>query len=49
MVIFRSKDTFLLVPAVGFVRDGGIMRLTVAFLCYGISFRLFESYPNGEI
>ena len=42
MTIFRSDEQILLIPTVGFVRgDNGAIWLTIAFLSFGITFKIF--------
>lgn len=45
MIIFVSKDQFLLLPTVGLVVDRGIW-LTFAFMRLGVAFRLLGK-PDG--
>ncbi len=42
MVIFESREQFLLIPAVGFVIGEDAFYLTIAVFFYGVSFRLFR-------
>ena len=46
MTVFVDKTQFLISPAFGFVRDAGNICITIAFLWYGISFKLFRISQN---
>lgn len=40
MEIYKDLTQLLILPAVGFVKDRGGVWLTIAFLWWGISFRV---------
>lgn len=40
MVLFQDKTQFLLLPTFGFIRDQEGLFFTVAFMYYGVSFRV---------
>ena len=46
MMVFEDRTQFVILPAFGFVRDAGFICFTIAFLWYGISFRIFRIRQN---
>lgn len=40
MIVFVDYSQFLIIPTIGFVADDGYWNLTIAFMCFGISFRI---------
>lgn len=40
MILFIDRTQFVLIPTIGFVADEGYWNLTIAFMCFGISFRI---------
>ena len=47
MIVFIDRTQFFLIPALGFVRDAGNICLTIAFMWYGIAFKLFRIQQNN--
>lgn len=41
MILFKSKDQFLLLPAIGFVRDGDAVMLNISWMMFGVVFYIF--------
>ena len=46
MMVFVDRTQFLILPALGFVREAGFICFTIAFLWYGISFEIFRIHQN---
>lgn len=46
MVVFRSKDQFMLTPAIGFLKEYGWIYVNVSWLWYGVNVKLFQI--NGK-
>lgn len=46
MTVFVDKTQFIIFPAFGFVNDAGDLCFTVAFMWYGISFRICHISEN---
>lgn len=42
MILFKSKGQFLLLPAIGFVRDGDTVAFNISWLMFGLAVTLFE-------
>lgn len=40
IIVYKDTTQFVLWPSAGIVRDAGYLCLTLAFMYYGISFRL---------
>lgn len=47
MTLFKS-DQFIIIPTMGFVREGETISLTFAWLMYGVSLSLFEIRKERE-
>jgi len=43
LILFKTKDTFLLLPAIGFVRDRGSIYFTFGIAGLGLSFRIYKA------
>jgi len=46
MTFFVDKTQFVIFPAIGFVNDAGELCFTIAFLWYGVSFRICQIPQN---
>ena len=46
MTVFIDRTQFIIFPAFGIVRDAGEICFTIAFMWYGISFKLFRVNQN---
>lgn len=46
MIVFIDRTQFLIFPALGFVRSAGELCFTIAFLWFGISFRICRINEN---
>lgn len=52
IIVYKDTTQFVLWPSAGIVRDAGYLCLTLAFMYYGISFRLVrlqKPAPNEDI
>lgn len=46
MVVFANKTQFIVFPTIGFVIDAGSLFITVAFLWFGVAFRIIDFKEN---
>ena len=47
IIVYKDTTQFVLWPSAGIVRDAGHLCLTIAFMYYGISFRLLRLPKAG--
>lgn len=42
MVLFKSRDQFLITPAIGLLREYGWYYLNISWLWFGLNMKLFK-------
>ena len=42
MILFRSKGQFLILPTIGFVRDGDAIMLNISWMMFGMVITLYN-------
>jgi hypothetical protein len=43
MITLFTSDQFILIPTIGFVREGGRISITFAWLMFGLSMTIIET------